>query len=142
MAEVGLKVKGLREFGTALDNLPEEIDKQLKTELLAVAETVAVGARGRMPADSGHARGSLLAGVEGVWPTVTGGNSMVPYYGWLDFGTRTPRRGQPRSRGPWARSGKGPAGGRFIFPEIEAEKDEFIRAANAAFDKAWYAAYL
>jgi hypothetical protein len=142
MAELGIQVKGLREFGTALDNLPEEIDKTLKTELTAVAETVVVGARGRMPSDSGHARGSLTAGVQGVWPAVTGGGSLAPYYGWLDFGSRTPRRGQPRRRGPWANSGKGPTGGRFIYPEIEAEKDEFVKAANAAFDKAWYAAYL
>lgn len=141
-AGLGLQVKGLREFGTALDNLPEEIDKALKADLTAVAETVAQGARGRMPSESGDARRSLTAGVEGVWPSVKGGGSLAPYYVWLDFGSRNPRRGQRRRVGPWTRSGKGPTGGRFIYPEIESEKDEFIKAANAAFDKAWYAAYL
>lgn len=137
-----IKVKGLREIGTALDNLPEEIDKRLKAELTAVAEMIAVGARGRMPTDTGHAKSSVVAGVAGPWPFVKGGGSVAPYYGWLEYGTRRPRRGRPRSVGPWANTGQGPADGRFVGPEIAEQHDEFVKAANAAFDKAWYAAYL
>ena len=55
---------------------------------------------------------------------VTGGKGSVPYYGWLDFGTRNPRHGNTRKEGPWRGSGTGPKKGRFIYPAIEAKQEE------------------
>jgi hypothetical protein len=65
-------------------------------------------------------RGRLSAGIKG-------GNTRVPWYGWADFGSRTPQRGQPRSSGPWKGSGPGPRGGRFLYPAIDATRDEIVR---------------
>jgi hypothetical protein len=49
---------------------------------------------------------------------VKGGKAALPWYGWADFGSRRPKRGQARSVGPWANSGPGPREGRFIYPAI------------------------
>lgn len=49
------------------------------------------------------------------------GKRTVPFAGWADFGSRRPRRGNPRSRGPWSGSGPGPKEGRFVYPAIRSE---------------------
>jgi hypothetical protein len=67
---------------------------------------------------------------------VSGGKRSVPYYGWLDFGSRTPIRGRPRSVGPWKGTGAGPKKGRFLYPAIDRNADNIRRRAVAAFEKA------
>lgn len=138
----GLEIKGLAEFQKSLKELNPELAKTLETELTAVAETIAVGVRRRVPAETGHARASVVAGSEAAGPFVSEGGPKAPYAGWLDFGTRSPRRGRSRSTGPWARTGKGPADGRYIYPQIAQDRDEIIKGATAAFDKAWFAVNL
>lgn len=134
----GLEIKGLAEFQKALREVNPILAKKLDDELTVIAEKVAVGARGRVPSVSGRARGSIVAGAGSGGPFVKGGGSRAPYYGWLDFGTRTPRRHQSRRLGPWKRTGKGPIEGRYIFPQIDQDRDEIIKAASDAFAKAWF----
>lgn len=137
MPDAGIEIIGLAEFQKTLKELNPALAKKLEDELTVVAERVAVDARRRVPSRSGRARGSLVAG-GAAGPIVSGGGQRAPYYGWLDFGTRLPRTHQSRREGPWVRTGKGPIGGRYIFPAIDENKDEFIKAASEAFAKAWF----
>lgn len=126
---VGIRVEGIRELRKALRDA-EDIEnlKEFREGLKAAAELVAEDARGRVPSVTGRAAASLRATAGGNKAYVQGGKAAVPYYGWLDFGTRNPNIGNPRSVGPWSGTGPGPAKGRFIYPALEAREDE-VRAA-------------
>jgi hypothetical protein len=137
----GIKVEGLAAFRRDLKNIDPELQKTLRVDLLVIGQEIASEAAGKVPrGKTGKAAGSVRAGVSGNNAYVAGGKASVPYYGWLDFGSRTPKRGQPRSTGPWAKSGAGPQKGRFIYPTIEQNKPKVEAGAAAAFDKAAEAA--
>lgn len=132
-----IRVDGLGDVRKALRKL-EHLDElaELRDGLKAAADVVAREARSRVPVRSGRARDAVRATAGGNRAFVVGGKKRVPYYGWLDFGTRSPRLGNPRSVGPWARSGKGPAKGRFIYPALEAKEAEVVDKVADAVDKA------
>lgn len=138
----GVKVDGLKELRRALNKLDPELTKTMRSELLDLGKEVAVDAQRRVPERSGRAKGSIRAGVSGNNAYVAGGRKSVPYYGWLDFGGRTPRSGRPRSVGPWKGSGSGPKGGRFIYKAIEENRPHIKRRALEALHKAERAAHL
>jgi hypothetical protein len=142
MPATGIEIDGHVQLSRALKKLEPELAATLKEELKAVAELVATDARQRVPEKSGRARGSIRAGADNKGPYVAGGKKAVPYYGWLDFGSRKPVKGHPRSYGPWFKSGPGPARGRFIYAAVDANEDEIYEAAVAAFMKARDAAGL
>jgi HK97 gp10 family phage protein len=134
---VGIKVEGLSQLNRALkaiDAMDER--KELRVALKAAAEVVAQDAQRRTPVRSGRARGSIRAGVTTKGAYVAGGKKSVPYYGWLDFGSRSPRSGNPRSVGPWRGSGTGPKEGRFIYPALRSKYDEVVRLSAAAVERA------
>jgi len=134
---VGVNILGLRELQKAFKDLGDiEGSKELKAGLLAAAGIVSKEAKLRANSFSFRASDTLRAGSSGRGAYVTGGRRVLPWYGWADFGTRTPRRGQPRSVGPWARSGKGPKGGRFIYPAIAHKEHEIEEAVGDAIDTA------
>jgi hypothetical protein len=132
----GIQIPGLAQFRRDLKSIDEGLTKELRDELLKIGKEIAGEAQALVPQRSGFAAGSIKAGVSGNNAYVAGGKKSVPYYGWLDFGSRAPVRGNPRSVGPWAKSGRGPKRGRFIYPTIERNKPEIERKAQAAFDKA------
>jgi hypothetical protein len=132
----GIKIEGLVEVQRALRKLEPELAKELKTELASVARDVAQDAQSRVPTDSGRARGSIRAGADVKGPYVAGGKQAVPYYAWLDFGSRRPKSGRPRSVGPWKGTGAGPEKGRFIYPAIDRNRDDVTARAVDAFENA------
>jgi hypothetical protein len=134
--KAGIKVDGLVELQRDLKQLDPELAKSLKAELKDVAEDVLHDAQNDMPVKSARALQSMKAGADVKGPYVSGGKRSVPYYGWLDFGSRTPIRGRPRSVGPWKGSGAGPKKGRFLFPAIDRNRENITRRAVAAFQKA------
>lgn len=116
-------VTGLKEVKGALKDIGDiDEQKEVRAALKAGAEIIAVDARSRVPSRSGKAAGSIKAGATGTKAYVQGGKASVPYYGWLDFGSRTPRHGNTRKEGPWRGSGTGPAKGRFLYPAIAAKE--------------------
>ena len=132
----GIEVAGLREFQRGLKRLNPELDKQLKVELQAIAQTVADDAAVKVPTRSGQARRSIRAGADAKGPFVKGGKKKVPYYGWLDFGSRNPNIGAPRRFGPWTQSGAGPKRGRFIYPAIDRNLERIASGGAAALARA------
>ena len=132
----GVRVEGLKELRRALNQVDKELTKELRGELKEIGDDVAADARRRVPTRTGRARDSVRSGVSGNNAYVAGGKKKVPYYGWLDFGSRTPQKGQPRSVGPWKRSGAGPKGGRFIYQAIDANRAMIHRRAVAAMEQA------
>ena len=117
-----VRVEGLREVDKALRDMGDGIDKEFRGEAKGIADVVARDARGEVPKDSGAAASSIKAGATAKGAYVSGGKKSVPYYGWLDFGSRSPLSGRPRSLGPWKGSGKGPAKGRFIYPALDRNR--------------------
>lgn len=134
MADAGIRVEGLKELRKSIAKLPE-VKAGLRQDFLDIGKKIASDAAAQVPKVSGRAAGSLRAGVSGNNAYVAGGKANVPYFGWLDFGSRNPKSGQARSVGPWAKSGKGPKGGRFIYPAIARNEKEIKKAALKAFDR-------
>ena len=128
-----VRVSGIKEVRSALRKLGDaERLAEVREGLKAAAGIVVDDAKARVPTRSGRARDSLRATAGGNTAYVNGGKASVPYYGWLDFGARTPIPGRARSVGPWAGSGTGPAKGRFIYPALDAREDEVYKAVEDA----------
>lgn len=137
MVQPALRVEGLAELRRALSKItPIEAKTELRVGLKAAAEVVARDAQGRIPSKTGRARASVRATSGGNRAYVVGGKARVPYYGWLDFGSRSPRSGQSRSTGPWTGTGRGPTDGRFIYPAFDAKQNEVVRLVGSAVSKA------
>ena len=122
-----VRVEGLAELRRALRTAERLEDlTELRVGLKRAADVVAQDAKGRVPSRSGAAAGSIRATSGGNRAYVAGGKKAVPYYGWLDFGGRTPISGRSRSVGPWAGVGGGPVKGRFIYPAIDAKEAQVV----------------
>lgn len=137
----GVRITGIKELRRSLNQLDKELTKEFRGELKKIGADVATAARAEVPSKSGRARGSIRSGMSGNNGYVAGGKKAVPYYGWLDFGARQPKTGNPRSRGPWAGSGAGPKGGRFIYRAIDRNRAEIKRRAEAAMEAAKHNAF-
>lgn len=137
MSRVEVRVEGLAQLRRALRNA-EQLDDLavLRDGLKKAADVVAQEARNRVPVRSGATRGSIRATSGGNRAFVVGGKARVPWYGWLDFGSRTPRSGQPRSVGPWSGSGHGPDRGRFIYAALDDREAEVVRLVEHAVSEA------
>lgn len=135
--KAGLQIEqaGLKSLMKALKQADPELQKELKRELKEAAQIVAADAKGRVPSRSGKAAGSIRSGGTAKGAYVAGGKASVRYYGWLDFGSRSPISGRPRSVGPWAGSGTGPKKGRFIYPALDAKRDEVRKHVRTAVNK-------
>lgn len=133
MTRVEVRVEGLADLRRTLRKL-EQVDDlaQLRDGMKAAADIVAQEAKSRVPVRSGRARDSIRATAGGNRAFVVGGKARVPYYGWLDFGSRTPRTGNPRRVGPWTGSGVGPDKGRFIYAAIDAKERQVTEAVEKA----------
>jgi hypothetical protein len=127
---------GLRETARAFRELEPKTRKALPKQLKAVADMVAAEARNRMPSRSGRASSSVRGASTASSAAVVGGKGRVPYFAWLDFGSREPRTGNTRAEGPWRGSGQGPKAGRFIYPAIESKRTEIESATLDAVEAA------
>lgn len=137
MPNVEIRIDGLADLRRTLKRMENvEASVDLRTGLKRAADEVAQDAKGRLPSRTGAARSSLRATSGGNRAYVAGGGARVPYYGWLDFGSRNPQLGNPRSVGPWAGSGKGPDKGRAIYPAIDARETEVVRLVEHAVSEA------
>lgn len=132
-----IRVEGLASLRRDLKRA-EQIDDRndLRDGLKAAADIVAREAKSRVPVRSGAARDAVRATAGGNTAYVVGGKAKVPYYGWLDFGGRNPRTGNPRSVGPWSGAGGGPSKGRFIYPALDAKEGEVVEAVEDAVSQA------
>ena len=132
----GVEIQGLKELRRDLNKVDPQLTKEMRGEFLTIGRKVAGDARSHVPQVSGRAAASVRAGVSGNTAYIAGGKKSVPYFGWLDFGSRTPRSGRPRSVGPWKKSGRGPKKGRFIYPAIDRNRPFIERSAAAATQRA------
>lgn len=124
-----IQVRNMREVTAALRRSAEDGQKNLARYLLPIAQMVAREAASMVPRDSGAAAASLSASATHTGARVSFGGSTAPYYPWLDFGG-TVGRGHKRGV-PWSGSVGRPfiVGGRYVYPTIEANRDEIEQAA-------------
>lgn len=124
--KLGLEVSGIKEVRSALRKLGDaEGLTEVREALKDAANVVVEDAKRRVPVRTGKARDSIRATASGNRAFVQGGKATVRYYGWLDFGSREPISGRPRSQGPWAYPApRGPSLGRFIYPALEDTRDD------------------
>ena len=131
-----VNVEGLRDVQKHLKKIGAiEQSKELKTGLREAAKVVALEARTRVPVKTGRARASVKWSVDMGGAYVRSARKEVPYYGWLDFGSRNPISGRPRSVGPWKKSGAGPFRGRLIYTAMDDKADEVTEMILDAFKK-------
>ena len=116
MTGIRVEITGRRELTRALNRVEKDIGKALTVELRDAADEVAKEARRAVPSRSGRAAKSIRSVGTKLRVAVVGGRKSVPYYGWLEFGSRNPRLGRSRRVGPWVGSGSGPPKGRFLIP--------------------------
>lgn len=136
MAGAPVRIEGLAELRRSLNKVDKTLSKNLRREFVSIGRRVAADARASVPVRTGRARASIRAGMSGNTAYVAGGKKSVPYYGWLDFGSRQPLSGRPRRVGPWKGTGRGPRDGRFIRPAVEKNRAMIDRAARAAMEQA------
>lgn len=128
MVKPEIRVHGLAELRKALRQIEDaEGLREVREGLKRGADIVAREAKTRVPSRTGTTASSIRATAGGNRAFVVGGKAKVPWYGWLDFGSRTPRTGNARTAGPWKGSGKGPRKGRFIYPALDARESDVAR---------------
>lgn len=115
-----IKIKGLVEFQRALKAIDGEAQKQLRVVFNTVAETVAGGARRRVPTKTGRAKASVKVASSQREARVKAGGARVPWYPWIDFGGRVGIH-KSVSR-PFV------SGGRYLYPSYFANKDSIYPA--------------
>ncbi|MBP6729096.1 MAG: HK97 gp10 family phage protein [Microthrixaceae bacterium] len=127
-----VQIDGFKDLRTALRKIDPALVKDFRKTILPIAQDLANVARSRVPVRTGRAAASVRAGVSGNTAYLQGGKGLVPYFGWLDFGSRDPVSGAARKVGPWTKSGAGPRDGRFIYPAIIEKKHEIEERVAAA----------
>jgi hypothetical protein len=131
-----VEIVGYADFQRDLKGFPDDVQKAFAVEMKHVAEVVARAAAVKVPSRTGNAISTIESKGLPTGAQVSEGGAFAPYMKWLDFGSRTPRTGNSRSVGPWRGSGKGPTGGRFIYPAIEDKTAEIASAVNDAITRA------
>lgn len=131
-SRIDVNVEGFRRLNHALKQVDPALQKELATDLKAIAERLAARVRAKMPRRSGRAAGSVRGGATMRTAYVEHGKSSVPYVGWLDFG------GTLRPAGGRHNTIHRPVvdGGRYLYPTVAEHRDDTLRAAEQAFDKA------
>lgn len=119
-----VKIRGLRELQKALRDLDGESQKRLRAVLNDVAETIAAGARRRVPTRTGAAKASVKVASGQREAKVKEGSAKAPYAPFLDYGGRVGRnRSVNRPFVP---------GGRYLYPTYHANKAGIAPALEKA----------
>ncbi len=122
-----IHIAGLRDLQAALKQLDGESQKLLRVTLNDAAETVAAGARRRVPTRTGKAKASIRVASSQREAKVKAGGTKAPYYPWLDYGGKT---GIKRSvHRPFV------TGGRYIYPTYHSNRDSIRRALSESIGK-------
>lgn len=120
MVAAQIRVDGLAALRRDLTRAGQiEARNDLRDGLKAAAAIGAAEGARLASAFSSTAAATIRPRAGGNKAFIVGGKAKLPWYGWADFGSRTPVQGNPRSVGPWKGSGAGPAKGRFIYPAID-----------------------
>lgn len=137
MPDIEIRVYGLADLRRTLGQM-ERIDdrNELRSGLKAAGEVVTRDAQGRIRSRTGRSKQGIRTVSGGNRTYVAEGGARFPHLNWLDFGARTPMLGNPRSVGPWAGSGPGPDGGRFIYPAIDARERQIVLLVQKAISEA------
>lgn len=135
-----VNVKGLKELGTALQGLPDKLQRNvMRAALRAGAKLVADQARESVPVDSGALRRSVKVGTRVqrgvVQANVKAGDKEAWYARFVEFGTaahtiKARDGGYMMFGGAWVRSVSHP-GARarpFLRPALDARADAAVRA--------------
>lgn len=122
-----IRIDGLRDLQAALRAMDGESQKLLRGTLNQAAETVAAGARRRVPTRTGKAAGSIKVASSQREARVKAGGTKAPYMPWLDYGGRV-GRGKSVVR-PFVK------GGRYVYPTYFANRDSILKGLSDSIDK-------
>lgn len=128
-------VVGVGELVKAMDSLAPELADLFRADLAEMLDQLVVP-DARTKIGSRRAAATIHAVPTSTGAAIVAGSAAVPWYGWLDFGSRDPNTGQRRRVGPWTHTGVGPRGGRAIYPAIEQNEKAIVQAAEYLFDRA------
>lgn len=118
-----VKITGLAEFNRNLRKLDSDLPKILRLAHNASAQLIVDWARPRVARKTGRAAGTVKAKSTRTESRVQGGSKSAPYYPWLDYGGRVgPKKSVQRT---FRKEG------RYIYPALSANFDEFTRLLTA-----------
>lgn len=124
-----IRIEGLKEFQGALRKIDADLPKKLRVLFNEVAETVAAGARRRVPTKTGRAKASIKVASQQREAIIKGGGNKAPYYPFLEFGNKV---------GGGAFVGRGDSvdrpyrqAGRYLYPTFSANR----QSVEAAMEK-------
>lgn len=119
-----IAVKGLREFTGSLRRMDAALPKAVRVALNGCADFLIGKTKPQIPKRSGAAAASLKARSSQSAVRIAVGGRKAPYYPWLDFGGRV-GRGNSVVR-PFFKEG------RYLFPTLRNNRDEFTRIMQKA----------
>jgi len=161
LADVTVRIDGLREVRKALAATDRALPKELRREMAFEANVVVGHIRREIPSRSGRAAASVRAiggsNRGGVTVDIKAGGARVPYFGWLEFGGKLPDK-RPNGKKALASGGGIFAGGassafgpvafakgaerakvsqgRYIRPTVKRHRQELLRGLEGAFNRA------
>lgn len=120
MIESRVDFRGLQR---ALREVDRALGKDMNRTIVAAVNNSGIveSARSRFPQKSGRGARSIRAQASPRGARITAGGSRAPHVPWIEFGGSIPRRGGGVSRRPVVR------GGRYITPEVMANRDRVVR---------------
>lgn len=115
---VAVEVTGIRELRRALEQVEKGMGREVGQAGKRAADMLTPLIRGRVPARSGRAGGSVRAVTVQGGGGVRAGGAKAPYYPWLDFGGRVGRRhATVREFIPQ---------GRYVYPTFDAHRQDVV----------------
>lgn len=124
MTSTTVQISGLADFQRALRRMDKDLPKGLRVALNGCADTLIKRTVPLIPRRTGAAARSLKPRSTRTAVRVAVGGKSAPYYPWLDFGGRTGRnRSVVRRFYPE---------GRYLYPTLAKNRDEFTQTLQAA----------
>ena len=125
--DVHVEVTGLKELNKAFKKVDADLSKELKTGFKAIAESIAVKVRSKVPRLSGKAASSYKARGTQKGGGIAFGGTKAPYTPWLDFGGKVGRNKSIER--PFITQG------RYLYPTITENKAEIIDQTDKLVEK-------
>lgn len=133
VAADAIQIVGLKEFRAAVGATAGGIPAQVRVALNEAMALVVNNAKGRTPARTGAARGTIKASSTANYARISEGGSSAPYMGFLDYGNKV-RSGHGVGRGDSQRRPFTPTG-RILYPAFAAERSATLDLVNGSLAK-------
>jgi hypothetical protein len=122
--KTGIQVEGLKEFRNAVRAMDRSFGPELRRALNEAADIVVRDAKASVPVRSGRLASTVRASSTQNQARISMGGAKAPYAGFIEFGGNVGRKDSVKR--PYR------AGGRYLFPAFERNRDRVMQKAAEA----------